>query len=75
MANFTKVNKAIKDSHPDLDIKAIRFKGYVYFDGEDGFDKIESIYSHPTSTSTETMIRLCLYEIVKAHIETQENKC
>lgn len=63
MANFTKVNKAIKKAHPTLDIQAVRCKGYVYFDGDDGFDKIRSIYSHPTSTSTDTMVRFCLNEI------------
>ena len=66
MANFAAVNKAIKKTFPTLDIQAVRFKGYVYFDGDDGFDKINSIYSHPTSTSTDTMIRLCLNEINKA---------
>lgn len=33
------------------------------FDGEDGFDKVESIYAHPTSTTTQTMTRLCLNAI------------
>ncbi|MBY8968787.1 hypothetical protein J1G33_00110 [Pseudomonas sp. P867] len=51
MANFAAVNKAIKKAFPTLDIQAIRCKGYVFFGGNDGFDKIESIYSHPTSTS------------------------
>lgn len=63
MANFTSVNKAIKDSYPTLELKAVRGNGYVYFDGKDGFDKIASVYSSPTGTSTETMIRFCLREI------------
>ena len=66
MANFTAVNKAIKNTFPTLDIKAVRCKGYVYFDGEDGFDKIESIYSHPIGTSTDTMIRFCFRQITQA---------
>lgn len=66
MANFAAVNKAIKKAFPTLDIEAVRCKGYVYFDGDNGFDKIESIYSHPTSTTTDTMIRLCLNEINQA---------
>nr|WP_192963440.1 hypothetical protein [Pseudomonas fluorescens]CEK42274.1 hypothetical protein PQBR57_0321 [Pseudomonas fluorescens SBW25] len=66
MANFTAVNKAIKKAWPTLDIQAVRCKGYVYFDGEDGFDKIGSIYSHPTSTATETMIRFCFRQIKQA---------
>ncbi|MGX8249047.1 hypothetical protein [Escherichia coli] len=63
MANFAAVNKAIKKAFPTLDIEAVRCNGYVYFDGDDGFDRIQSIYSHPTSTTTETMIRLCIRQI------------
>lgn len=66
MANFTAVNKAIKKAWPTLDIQAVRCKGYVYFDGEDGFDKIESIYSHPIGTTTETMINFCFRQINQA---------
>lgn len=66
LANFAAVNKAIKKAFPSLDIQAVRCKGYVYFDGDDGFDKIESIYAHPTSTATDTMIRLCVNEINRA---------
>lgn len=66
MANFAAVNKAIKKAFPTLDIIAVRCNGYVYFDGDDGFDRIQSIYSHPTSTTTETMIRLCISEIKQA---------
>lgn len=72
MANFRSVNKAIKEAYPNLDIKAIRGEGYVYFDGEDGFDQVASIYTHPTSTTTEAMIRFCMYEINKA-IENDES--
>ena len=66
MANFAAVNKAIKKAFPTLDIQAVRCKDYVYFDGDNGFDKIGSIYTHPTSTTTETMIRLCINEINRA---------
>jgi hypothetical protein len=66
MANFSAVNKAIKKTFPTLDIQAVRGKGYVYFDGDNGFDRVESIYTHPTSTSTEVMIRLCVNEINRA---------
>lgn len=66
MADFKAVNKAIKKAWPTLDIQAVRCKGYVYFDGEDGFDKIESIYSHPTATATESMIRFCFRQINQA---------
>jgi hypothetical protein len=66
MANFTAVNKAIKKAFPSLDIRAVRCKGYVFFDGDNGFDKIESIYTHPTGTTTDTMIRLCINAINRA---------
>lgn len=63
MANFAAVNKAIKKAYPTLDIQAVRCNGYVFFDGEDGFDKVESVYVHPVSASTETIVRCCLREI------------
>lgn len=63
MANFKLVNQAIKKTYPNLDIQAVKGNGYVYFCGKDGFDNVSSIYSNPTSTSTETMIRFCLREI------------
>ncbi|EKP0311709.1 hypothetical protein ACTG16_23380 [Aeromonas sp. 23P] len=63
MANFAAVNKAIKKAFPTLDIIAVRCNGYVYFDGDDGFSKIQSIYLHPTSTTTDTMISLCISQI------------
>lgn len=63
MADMKKVNKAIQDAFPELNIEAVRGKGYVYFDGTDGFDRLESIYSNPVSTPTESMIRMCLENI------------
>lgn len=59
MANFKEVNKAIA-ANTDLDIQARRGDGYVYFDGDDGWDKISSIYVHPVNTDTDVMIELCL---------------
>ena len=64
MANFKKVNQAIKAT-TDLDIEAVRGDGYIYFSGDDGFDKISSICVHPPTTSTATVTRLCLEEIRK----------
>ncbi len=64
MAKFREVNKAIKLMFPSLDIEAVKGNGYVYFDGKDGFDKIESLYgANPATTDTETMIRLVLEQI------------
>lgn len=60
MANIRKVNKAIKQEFPNLDIEAVRGDGYFYFDGEDGLDKVESIMAHPPSISTEDMIRIAV---------------
>lgn len=63
MANFAEVNKAIKTAYPNADIQAVRFKDYVFFEGVDGWDNIRSVYSHPTSTPTESMSRLCMVAI------------
>lgn len=63
MANFKQVNVEIKKAFPALDIEVVRGEGYVYFTGEDGYDTLESIYTHPVSTSTEDVIRLCIDEI------------
>ena len=60
MANFLAVNKSLKKAFPDLDIKAVRGNGYVYFDGNDGFDKVNSIYVNPTSITTAEMIQIVL---------------
>jgi len=60
MANFKEVNKSIRAAYPLLDIEVVRGKGYVYFGGKDAFGKIESICCHPTSTSTENLIRLAM---------------
>jgi len=60
MANMRAVNKAIKAAYPGLQIEAVRGDGYVYFDGNDGFDKIESVYCHSVTTATEDMIRVVL---------------
>jgi len=66
MANFKAVNQALKAAYPLLDIEAVRGEGYVFFDGDDGFDKIGSIYCHPTSTSTEELTRFVI-EAVSAN--------
>ena len=63
MANFKMVNKAVKEKFPTLDIEVVRGDGYVYFIGDDGYDTLESIYTHPVSTSTEDVTRLCIDEI------------
>lgn len=60
MANFAAVNRALKAAYPALDIKAVRGDGYVYFDGDDGFDKIDSIFVHPVNLSTEDLTRIVI---------------
>lgn len=62
MANFKQVNKAVKQQFPHLDIEVVRGEGYVYFSGEDGYN-IDSIWTHPTSTNTEDMVRLVIDQI------------
>jgi len=61
MANFRQVNVQIKRHHEGIEL--VRGDGYAYFDGVNGFDKIDSIWSHPTSTSTEDMTRMALAAI------------
>jgi hypothetical protein len=63
MANFAAVNKALKSAYPALDIEVVRGEGYVYFDGDDGFDKIDSIFVHPTSTSTADLTRFVIESV------------
>jgi hypothetical protein len=67
MANMKAVNKGIKEAFGcDLGIKAVRGDGYVYFHGLHGlcgFDNVESIMTHPVSTSTEDVTRMCVENI------------
>jgi len=63
VANMAAVNKAIKAQFPYLDIEAVRGSGYVYFVGDDGLDKVYSIYSHPPATPTSLMIQMAIEEI------------
>jgi hypothetical protein len=60
MANFKKVNSAINHEFPNLAVEVVRGVGYVYFVGD---LEIDSIMTHPTSTSSEDLIRLCLDSI------------
>ena len=66
MANMMAVNSAIKKQFPDLDIEAVRGSGYVYFDGDDGFDVVATVFAHPPATPTADMIRMCLDNIAAA---------
>lgn len=66
MANMKHVNQYIKANWPELDIEAVRGDGYVYFDGADGFDKVESIYVHAPSMSTNDLVDLCMENIQDA---------
>ena len=62
MANFSKINILIKKQYPQLDIEVVRGVGYIYFSGNDGYN-IDSIMTHPVTTSTEDVLRMCLSEI------------
>ena len=57
MAIFSTVNKQLRKQFPELDVEVVRGEGYVYFDGDDGFDKIPPINCHPVVTSTENLTR------------------
>lgn len=67
MANMKAVNKVIKANFPNLDIEAVRGDGYVWFDGDHGFDCIASIYIHPVTASNEALVNACIYEINKVY--------
>jgi len=60
MANMKTVNLYIKNEFPNLKVEAVRGEGYVYFDGKDGFGKIDSIYVHPVSTSTTDLVEIVM---------------
>lgn len=66
MANMIAVNKALKSAYPSLDVEAVRGAGYVYFDGDDGFGKVESIMVNPASTATAALIEICIEEISRS---------
>jgi hypothetical protein len=54
MANFKELNEKIKEAYPNLDIEAVKGEGYIWFDGQDGMGKINSIFAHPPGISTGT---------------------
>jgi len=69
MANMRHVNQYIKTNFPTLKIEAVRGDGYVYFDGEDGFDKVESLMVCSTSVDTSTLVDLVLEQIQDVYPE------
>lgn len=62
MANFKEVNKFVKTNFPSIDVEVVRGEGYVYYFGNDS-DKLESIMTHPTSTSTEDLCYLVAQDL------------
>jgi hypothetical protein len=68
MANMRHVNQYIKTNFPTLKIEAVRGDGYVYFDGEDGFDKVESIMVHTPSVSTDDLVCMVMEQIQDAYL-------
>ena len=67
MARMAQVNKAIKAEFPELDIEMVKGRGYFYFSGSDGFGMVDSVFSHPSATSTEDAIVLAIDEIRSAY--------
>jgi len=68
MANFKKVNAEIK-AYTGMDIQARRGDGYVFFDGDDGFDKVPSVYANPVTTPTDEMTQFCLEAINEVYFD------
>lgn len=69
MANFQAVNAYIRKTFPKLDVSLVRGEGYVYFDGNDGWQKIPALWVHPTSTSTDSMVGMVCQEIREVYPE------
>lgn len=67
MANMKEVNKYIKTNYPQWDITAYRGDGYVYF--VFGVHEIPSLYVHPVSTETNTLVDMVLAQIQDYLIE------
>ncbi len=63
MANFKQVNKAIKAEFPNLSLEVVRGDGYVYFVESEWSLPPESLMVHPVSTSTESLIEMCVEQI------------
>ena len=61
MANMKEVNKALKAKYPHLDIQAFRGDCYVYFNL--GVHDVDSLYVHPVTTPTESLIQFTLEHI------------
>jgi hypothetical protein len=67
MANMRIVNQYIKTNFPTLKIGAVRGSGYVYFDGEDGFDKVESLMVCSTSVTTNDLVDMVIEQIANVY--------
>lgn len=73
MANLKITNRKIKARFPDLDIEVVRGDGYIYFDGNDGFDKIPSIMVNPTTIDTDSLVVMCIDDITN-YINTNRSE-
>lgn len=62
MANFKIVNQEIKREFPTVDVEVIRGEGYIYYIGSD-VESIDSLYTHPVSTSTDDVVCMCIEDI------------
>ena len=71
MANMKEVNKAIKSEFKGLDIVAVKGDGYIYYDGKDGFDEIDSLYTNPFTSKTDVVVKLVIQDI-KNYLENKE---
>ena len=67
MANMRIVNQYIKTNFPTLKTEAVRGDGYVYFDGEDGFDKVESLMVCSKSVTTDDLVDMVIEQIADVY--------
>lgn len=60
-----KINRSLKATFPTKDIEAVAGNGYIYFDGDDGFDKIPSLYIDPKSVSAALRMAMVISHVAE----------
>lgn len=57
------INRSLKATFPTKDIEAVAGDGYIYFNGDDGFDQIPSLYVDPKSVSAALGVALVITQV------------
>lgn len=57
------INKSLKATFPTKDIEAVAGNGCIYFDGDDGFDQIPSIYRDPKSVDASLRMAIVINHV------------